>query len=181
MKRSRTIFSVLMFSMTLISTSAMGAAFIKFDGVDGESKDENHAGWSDVLTVTHGYLFKLIPDEKEKYLPLESVEVEDVVVTLELDKAGLKIADALLKGKVFPTVQIEFTAEFGDARATYYRYTFANVSVNSYRFNGSGIDTDGPPTQSVGLSFTEVTTTYTEYDEDGNSLGNVEYSYEVPM
>ena len=31
-----------------------GAAYIKFDGVDGESKDSNHDKWIDVLSVDWG-------------------------------------------------------------------------------------------------------------------------------
>jgi type VI protein secretion system component Hcp len=30
-----------------------GAAYIKFDGVDGESRGKDHKGWSDLATVTY--------------------------------------------------------------------------------------------------------------------------------
>lgn len=34
------------------SASAFSAAFLKFDGVEGESKDKDHKGWIDVLSVS---------------------------------------------------------------------------------------------------------------------------------
>ncbi len=33
---------------------AYGAAFVKYDGIDGESKDANHDTWIDVLNVDWG-------------------------------------------------------------------------------------------------------------------------------
>lgn len=164
---------------TLLSSSAMGAAFIKFDGVDGESTDANHTNWSDVLEFDQGYLLQTFIDEKMKELPTEAVQVNDFVVTMELDKAGPKIAEALLKGKTFPSVQVELTATYGGSRTTYYKYDLSNVRVTGYQLNASGNDEMGPPRQAVSLSFTGVTVTYTEYDDTGSSQGNVEYSYEL--
>ena len=36
----------------LFLNASFGAAYIKFDGVDGESKDKAHKGWIDVLSVS---------------------------------------------------------------------------------------------------------------------------------
>ena len=38
--------------LALIPTLSQGAAYIKFDGVDGESKDKDHKGWIDLTSVS---------------------------------------------------------------------------------------------------------------------------------
>lgn len=47
--------------MVAFSTTAFAAAYLKFDGIDGESVDKDHKGWIDVLSVSG-----LAPEEKAR-------------------------------------------------------------------------------------------------------------------
>lgn len=174
-------FGLCFVAVLLLNSSAMGAAFIKFDGVDGESNDANHPKWSNVLEVSQGYLIQGINDLNSRSRQREVVQVEDIAIAMELDKAGVKIADALLKGKVFPTVDIEFTFNLDGSSVTYYRYEISNVTVTSYHLTARGNDESGPGTQEIGLEFTKIKATYSEYDSEGKFLGHVEYSWEVGL
>lgn len=179
MKKSVWMFWFFFVVITLLSSSAMGAVYIKFEGVEGESLDASHTNWSDVLEVDQAYLLQTFFDGKIKEAPSKMLEVNDLVVTMVLDKAGPKIAEALLQGRAFATVNIELTASFTDAgRVTYYKYDLSNVRVTGYQLNASGKDEAGPPTQTVNLAFTGITVTYTEFDNAGNPKGDVGYSYE---
>ncbi|QXD23638.1 type VI secretion system tube protein Hcp [Opitutia bacterium ISCC 51] len=40
------------FVLVLTPFWAQGAAFLKFDGVDGESKDKDHKGWIDIESIS---------------------------------------------------------------------------------------------------------------------------------
>jgi len=160
--------------LTVLCSPVLGAIFVKFDGIDGESRDANHDKWSDVLLVDHGYTLE---DAKSK--KAGGPVVRPILITKELDKAGIKIAEALLTEHLFETVEIEFTATYGGARATFLRYTLYGVRVVSHQVNASGNDEAGPPSEHVQLSFTGIDVTYTEFDDEGSSKGNVEYSYDV--
>lgn len=50
MKTKQTLTCLLM--LLGVSFFANGAAYIKFDGIDGESKDKNHQGWIDLSSVS---------------------------------------------------------------------------------------------------------------------------------
>ena len=163
---------------TMIVPRTWAAAYIKFDGVDGEAQDKDHKGWSDLATFSQGITQPggggTGPTRRRG-----DVVLDDIVVVKELDKASPKLAEAICKGKVFPKVEIHVTASYTDAgRVTYYSYELKNVQITSYAISGSGQSED-VPTEQMSLNFEEIKVTYTETDSKGNSKGNVEYSWKV--
>ena len=154
------------------------AAYIKFDGVDGEALDKDHKSWSDLLTFGQG-LHQPGGSATGATRRRGDVILEDITCTKELDKSSPKIAEAVCKGKVFPKVEIDITASYTDAgRVTYYRYELTNVMVTSYNISGSG-QAEDVPAEDFSLNFEEIKVTYTENDSAGKKKGNVEYSWKV--
>jgi type VI secretion system secreted protein Hcp len=154
------------------------AAYIKFDGIEGESKDKDHAGWSDLLSFSQG----LTQPGSNATGPTRrrgDVIVGDLQCSKELDKASPKIAESICKGKVFSKARIHLTASYTDAgRETYYTYELTNVLVTSYHIGGNG-QSESVPTERFSLNFEEIKTTYTEADGAGKKKGNVEYAWKV--
>jgi len=153
------------------------AAYIKFDGVDGEAKDKDHDKWSDLLSFTQ-------PMSKPgtgtgATRRRGDVVLDDIVVVKELDKASPKLAESMCKGKVYPKVEIHLTASYTDAgRVTYYAYELKNSQVLNYVISGSG-QSEEVPTEEFSINFEEIKVTYTECDSAGKKTGNVEYSWKV--
>lgn len=154
------------------------AAFAKYDGIDGESKDSNHDKWIDVLSVDWG-AHKPGGGATGQSRRRGAAVVEDMQLTIEYEKASPKLQEKCLKGEVIPKLELELTATYGGARATYLKYELKNVMVTSYQTNASGNDEAGPPTIVVGNNFEEIKVTYTEYDDEGSSQGNVETEFKV--
>lgn len=154
------------------------AAYIKYDGVDGEAQDKDHKGWSDILSITQG-IHQPGGGSTGPTRRRGDVILDDVVVVKELDKASPKIAESVCKGKVFPKVDIHLTASYTDAgRQTYYAYELKNVLVTSYDISGGG-QSEEVPTENISMNFEEIKVTYTECDNTGKKKGNVEYSWKV--
>lgn len=153
------------------------AAYIKFDGVDGECKDKDHANWSDLESFTQGISKPGLGTGATRRRG--DVILEDVVCTKEIDKSSPKLAEAVCKGRVFPKVEIHVTASYTDSgRVTYYSYELTNVLVSSYNISGSG-QAEQVPTEDFTLNFEEIKVTYTENDEKGKKKGNIEYTWKV--
>jgi len=153
-----------------------GNIFAKYDGVDGESVDDKHGKWSDVLSMEWGVESPTGPAtgvSRRRGAPI----IEDLVLTYLYDKSTPKLVEKLLKGAVIPMLEIELTGTYGGARATYLRYELKNVQVTSYNVNASA--DGGLPTVVLANNFEEIKVTYTEYDDDGSKKGNVEYSWKV--
>ena len=154
------------------------AAYIKFDGVDGEALDKDHSKWSDLLSFSQG-LHQPGGGATGATRRRGDVILDDINCTKELDKSSPKIAESVCKGKVFPKVEIDLTASYTDAgRVTYYRYELTNVQVTSYNISGGGQSED-VPVEDFSLNFEEIKVTYTENDSKGKKKGNVEYSWKV--
>lgn len=154
------------------------AAYIKFEGVDGEAQDKDHKGWSDLLSFSQG-IHQPGGGATGATRRRGDVILDDVNCTKELDKSSPKIAESMCKGKVFPKVEIHLTASYTDAgRQTYYAYELKNVLVTSYAIGGAGQSEDVPVEQ-LSMNFEEIKVTYTETDPAGKKKGNVEYSWKV--
>lgn len=153
------------------------ACFAKYDGIDGESKDANHDKWIDVLSMDWGAV-KPGSGATGQSRRRGAAMVQDLILTMEYEKASPKLAEKCLKGEVIPKVEIECTATYGGARATYLKYELKNVMISSYQTNASGND-EVPPTVVIGNNFEEVKCTYTEHDDTGSSAGNVEFEFKV--
>ena len=153
------------------------AAYMKFDGLDGECQDKDHKNWSDIMSFSQ--VVHKPGGGTGATRRRGDVVLEDIVVTKELDKASPKLAEAVCKGRVFPKVEIHVTASYTDAgRVTYYAYELKNVQVASYNINGSG-QADQVPMEDMSLNFEEIKVTYTENDAKGKKKGNIEYSWKV--
>ena len=151
--------------------------FAKYEGVDGESKDSKHDKWIDVLSVDWG-VQRPGGGATGQSRRRGSAVVEDVTLTIEYEKAAPKLQEKCLLGQVIPKLEVECVATYGGARETYLKYEFKNVIVTSYQTNASGNDVS-PPTVVVANNFEELKVTYTEYDDQGSSKGNVETTYKV--
>ena len=161
--------------LLFLTASVEAAIFVKFDGIDGESRDANHMNWSDLLSVSES--LALTTDSTRTR---GTARYQDIVINKELDKASVRLRENLAKGSIIPRVEIEVTATFADAgRVTFFKYELKNVLITSFQMNASGNDEAGPPTENVSLNFEEIKVTYTEYDDKGNSKGNVEFSWKV--
>ena len=162
---------------TMLVPRTWAAAFIKFDGVDGEAQDKDHKGWSDLASFQQAIHKPSAGTGATRRRG--DVVLEDIVCVKELDKSSPKLAEAICKGKVYPKVEIHVTASYSaDGRITYYAYELKNVVVTSYSVSGSGQSED-VPVEEVSLNFEEIKVTYTETDSEGKKKGNVEYSWKV--
>ena len=154
------------------------ALFAKYDGIDGEATDADHAKWIDVLSLDWG-AYREQGGTTGQTRRRAAAVVEDLVISIDYEKASPKLLEKCLRGAVIAKLEIELTATFGGARATYLRYELKNVMVTSYQINASGDDDGGPPVVVISNSFEEIKVTYTELGSDGSVKGNVETEYKV--
>ncbi len=151
--------------------------YIKFEGLDGEVLDENHRHWCEVISLdqTHSMSISSSGLLRQKVSPI----FEDIRIVKTIDKISPKLAEAVCKGTVYPTVEIHVTAQaFGTSRVTYLAYELKNVLVTSYVV-GVASQSDDVPGEEVTLNFEQIKMTYTEFDSTGKTKGNIEYTWEI--
>jgi len=92
--------AILFLLMSLMLTGAAHAAvFAKYDGIDGESKDENHDKWIDVLSIDWG-AHKPGGGATGQSRRRGATVVEDVTLTIEYEKASVKLLEAVYEANL---------------------------------------------------------------------------------
>jgi type VI secretion system secreted protein Hcp len=150
--------------------------FAKYEGVGGESDDVNHINWIDIKT----FEWSVMPTDMSAGSMRDRalVKVEDIVLSFAYEKSAPKLVEASLRGKVFPKLEIEVVGTFGGSRATYLRYELTNVRIAAYSVSGEA-DSQGRPVVFAANSFEGIKITYSEYDDFGTHLGNVEMEWKI--
>lgn len=143
----RVSYSLVILGIALASAGlihdAYGAGFIKFDGIDGESKDKDHKGWSDILSISENIATALGASQRT------GTTSDEIIVLKNLDRAGPQLAESIATGKVFQTVLINLCESSG----CYLYYELTNVMITSYTIGGSA---DEIPTEEISLNFEKI-------------------------
>lgn len=163
----------LLTTQTLSAPTAAGTdIFITFDGMPGESKDKEHAGWSEVLSFSQG-LTSSASAHIATGAGAGSADLLDVVVTKPLDKASPKLAQAGYQGLVVKNVKIHITRPLSGGARTYYVCELTDATITGYHLNASP---DRMPVEEVSISYRSMNTTYTEFDAAGAAKGTTTFS-----
>ena len=140
-------------------------AYIKFDGIEGESTDDRHKGWSDVLSFSWGVRQ---PGLRMGGATGERVNVNDFSFVMTYSKASPKLFLACCTGRHIKTAVLTCCRDTLDRKA-YLNYTFNDVMITSYETVGN--TTYDRPTEEVAITFSKILIEYQQYDSEGKPIG----------
>ena len=145
------------------------AIFAKYDGIDGESKDEAHGNWIEARTMAWEVSRSEVVDarHRRRQAPL----IDDLKLTLRYEKAATTLLERCLRGEVVPTLEIALTRTLGHGRETVLAYELTNVTISHFGVEGNYVD--------VHNAFEKIKVTYTEFGNDGSNLGDVATEHRV--
>jgi type VI secretion system secreted protein Hcp len=145
----------------LASGAAHAASFVQFSGLQGESQDKDHKGWSDVLSYSQS---------------VSKQDCANFALTKEADTITPAMAEAAANGGKFDSATIASTASYTDSgRIEYFRAAMRDVVVRAVS-QGSG-GGESPLTESIALAPAVVTITYTQVDATGKVKGSISTTY----
>jgi type VI secretion system secreted protein Hcp len=178
MKLKSLLFSLIAGLSLTAGSHVHAAAYIKFDGVDGEATDDRHESWSNLQSVSFGIKVETTTGAAGSTSRAVAGEVKCVKV---LDKSSPLLMRSLTLGEVIPILTIEFTRSTAAGDEPYLKYELKDVLISSYSIapGGGGSGEGEAPTETLSLNYEEIKVTYTERDEAGQSKGNVEYTWKV--
>jgi type VI secretion system secreted protein Hcp len=149
-------------------------AFLKIDGIPGESTDDKHKDWIEILS--YGLDIEQpssATDSSAGGGTTERVDLDDFEVAKHLDKASAKIYEFCCTGKHVKDVTLELCRAGGD-KLKYLEVKMENVVISSAKANGQSEASDGFPTERVRFNFAKIKWTYTQQKRaDGTGGGNV--------
>ncbi|MHA1979216.1 MAG: Hcp family type VI secretion system effector [Candidatus Hodarchaeales archaeon] len=144
--------------------------YVSYEGIDGESLDPDGGKSSLVYGYSHSVINPYDPVTGDvtvrQHSPLRIVK--------SMDKSSPKLQEACNKGSVLPKVNLNMYFKSDSEYKKFYAIELTNAKITSFQGFGT-VSADEFPKETVSFTYETIKWTYTEYDEAGNPMGNVEY------
>ena len=166
------ILGALLLLFLLAAGPAAAAVFVKYDGVDGESRGPDGTGNKDWFIVD-SFSFGIEREMKEsgekggtQDINIGVGELQECTMTKSLDLSSGKLAQAAASGQSLGKCEVCFTTsgDTGEPPACYLHYVMERCYVKSWSTSG---DADDRPTEEVAFYYNKIAFGYVDTDEDG--------------
>ena len=138
--------------------------FLKIDGVPGESTDEKHKEWIELLSYSHGLSQPGSGSVSSGGArSAERCDHQDFSVVKALDKASPKLALFCCNGTHIASIKMELCRAAED-KTKYMEYNLSDVIVSSARPGGSAQGGEALPLEEVSFNYGKIEWIYTETD-----------------
>jgi len=166
--------------------------FMHFDGIKGESTDDKHKEWVEVLSFSHG-MSQPISVTKSSAGGAASGRTQhgDFVITKHVDLASPKLYEAISQGKHLGKVKLE-ACRAGGSQVKYFEVTLEQVMVSKVLLNTNGASNgsfqtesthdpiDLVPVEEIHLNYGKIQWVYTQQKRaDGSGGGNVSAGHDL--
>ena len=155
-------------------------AFLKVDGIPGESTDDAHPESIEILSYSAGVSQTASGSASSGGgASAERADFQDFSVVKALDKASPKLAVACADGTHIPTVTLELCRAGGD-KVKYMEYKLSDCIVSSFRPGGSSGGAETLPLEEVSFNYGKIEWTYTQQKRaDGSGGGQVASGWDL--
>ncbi len=172
------------------------SAYIKIDGIEGQSMNKDHKNWIDVTSFTCG-----ANQETKKGNAMQNSgegTMAPLVFTHGLDKATPKLVQACMEGDPFDSAEFHVCAMVGGKRVKIYSAEFHDVTVVETKLTtvakGQNVANDDraslytasqsenkalEPVEIVSLAANEIEWNFTSFGPDGAALGSTPGSWKI--
>jgi type VI secretion system Hcp family effector len=145
--------------------------FLQIEGIPGESTDEKHKDWIEILSYSHGVSQSGAGSRSSGGAATSGrCNHQDFSVVKTLDKASPELSLYCCNGKHIKKMTLQLCRATGD-KQPYMDYLFEDVIISSVSIGGGG---GGIPTESVTFNYGKLNWVYVETDhETGKKKGQV--------
>lgn len=153
--------------------------FLKIDGVPGESTDEKHKDWIEILTYNNGVTQPGSGSSSSGGArSAERCNHNDFVITKVLDKASPKLSLMCCNGTHIKEIKLELCRATGD-KQKYMEYKLSDVIVSAVSASGSP-GGDSLPMETVNFNYGKIDWVYTATDhKTGKAAGDVKSYWDL--
>jgi len=141
------------------------STYLKADPIKGESEDDAHKDWIEVLEYSLGVSQPVSGPSGTTGRAAARADFQNLTITKIVDKASVDLHMYCAKGEHIPKLELEICQETG-TKVCYKKYEFENVMVQSVNHKGGGSD---KPTEVVSFIFDKIAYSYTPVKNDGTA------------
>lgn len=154
--------------------------FLKIATIPGESTDDKHKDWIEVLSFSHGVTQSSSGSVNSSGSRTTGrCDHHDFQITKTLDKASPKLSLACCNGEHIPDVTVALHRA-GTDKQKYMEYKMSDVIVRSIAPAGTPNGNDALPQEVVLFAYGKIEWTYTETDhKTGKPKGDVKAQWDL--
>ena len=150
-------------------------AFMQIESIKGESTDEKHTDWIELLSMQ----FAIGRDATLSTKTSQRVKLTDVTVTKYTDLASVLLNLSIITNQKHDTVTIEFCRPGGD-KFVYLKIVLKDAFITKVDTSAQSKGQDSLPLETVTLSFREVSWQYEKQARsDGTGRGAMFAQYSL--
>jgi type VI secretion system secreted protein Hcp len=155
------------------------AAYMKMEGLDGESTDSKHDKWIIIESASRG-VHRTIPEgARDAQRSRGTTIAGDMIVVRQVDKSTPKLEEACATGKHLKDVEIHLCTMVKDKQEPYLKWKLSDVIVSSYSVHGNA-EGSPLPHEELSLNYSKVEVTYVTIDpKTGDPKGNVVSTFDL--
>jgi type VI protein secretion system component Hcp len=142
--------------------------WLRLDDLKGSSEDTDHAGWMDVLSVSHEFSRDCGP-----------AALSDIRLTRRPDRASVDLAMSCLRGRRFEQAEIELRTVINGEPRSAGRIVLGGVVVKGYNFQTDDVASAG--LEMVYLGFQSIRLERSIYDWSGEIAEVVASQYDCAV
>jgi type VI secretion system secreted protein Hcp len=150
-------------------------AFIKIDGIPGESTDDKHKDWIEALSFSSGVSQPTAGSASTGGgAAAQRANFSDFSFVKTLDKSSPKLALACADGTHIKEITLELCRAGGSDKVKYYEIKMSNSIISSYRPGGSSQGGENLPLEEISINYGKIEWTYIQQKRaDGSGGGQV--------
>jgi type VI secretion system secreted protein Hcp len=150
--------------------------FLKIDGIQGESKADNHQNEIDIESFSWG------ATQSGTFAAgggggAGKVSMQDFHFSMPVNKASPALFLACAQGDHIKNATLT-CRKAGKEQQEFMKVTMSDVLVSSFQTGGSGAG-DVVPTDQISLNFAKIEVEYKEYDTAGNLVGSTKAWFDL--
>jgi type VI secretion system secreted protein Hcp len=155
-------------------------AFLKIEGVPGESTDANHKDWIEILSFSHGLTQTASGSMSSGGgASAERCDHSAFTVVKTLDMASPLLAEKCCSGEHIKEVMLSLNRAGGD-KVQYMEYKMTNVMVTKVSPGGSSQGKETLPLEEIAFRYGLIEWTYTQQKlADGTGGGKVAAGWDL--
>lgn len=157
---------------------AKAGAFLKLEGIDGESTDDKHIKWMEIESTSFGLNQSFTGSHSARGgLTAAQASFQDVQFSKAIDLASAKLLLACASGQHIAKATLDFVKATGTGGAqSYLKVDLSDVLVSNYHTSGSSSDI---ARDSFSLNFAKIEVVYSQLDMKGGAAGSNKAMYDL--
>ena len=146
-------------------------AFVKIDGIPGESSDDKHKGWIEITSFNHGVSQPASSTASSSGgATSERVNFGAFGISKLIDKSSPKLFEACCTGRHIKEVIIEICRAGGD-KQRYLEIKMEQVLISSYSVGGTESGKSEFPSENLSFAPAVYRVTYSQQQRSDGTLG----------